>query len=30
MDIMIERYERFLSELLDKHAPLKIMKVVDD
>ena len=23
MDTMVEMYERFLSELLDKHAPLK-------
>ena len=26
---MVEMYERFLSELLDKHAPLKVKKVVD-
>ena len=24
MDTMVEMYERFLSELLDKHVPLKI------
>ena len=24
VDTMVEMYERFLSELLDKHAPLKI------
>ena len=26
---MVEIYERFLSELLDKHAPLKNIKVVE-
>ena len=29
VDTMVEIYERFLSELLDKHAPLKNIKVVD-
>ena len=26
---MVEMYDRFLSELLDKHAPLKKIRVVD-
>ena len=26
---MVEMYDRFLSELLDKHAPLKKITVVD-
>ena len=29
MDTMVEMYDRFLSELLDKHAPLKKITVVD-
>ena len=29
VDTMVEMYERFLSELLDKHAPLKNKQVVD-
>ena len=29
VDTIVDMYERFLSELLDKHAPLKIIKVVD-
>ena len=30
MDIMIEQYDKFLSDLLDKHAPLKnILYIVD-
>ena len=29
VDTMVEMYERFLSQLLDKHAPLKNIKVVD-
>ena len=29
MDTMVEMYDRFLSELMVKHAPLKI-KVGDD
>ena len=29
VDTMVEMYERFLSELLDKHAPLKKITVVD-
>ena len=29
MDTMVEIYDRFLSELLDKHAPLKKITVVD-
>ena len=28
MDTMVEMYDRFLSELLDKHAPLKKITVV--
>ena len=29
VDTMVEMYDRFLSELLDKHAPLKKITVVD-
>ena len=29
MDTMVEMYERFLPVLLNKHGPLKIVKVVD-
>ena len=29
VDTMVEIYDRFLSELLDKHAPLKNITVVD-
>ena len=29
MDTMVEMYDRFISELLDKHAPLKKITVVD-
>ena len=29
VDTMVEMYDRFLSELLDKHAPLKNITVVD-
>ena len=29
VDTMVEMYDRFLSELLDKHAPLKKKMVVD-
>ena len=29
VDTMVEMYDRFLSELLDKHAPLKKTTVVD-
>ena len=29
MDTMVEIYDRFLSELLDKHAQLKKLTVVD-
>ena len=29
MDTIVEMYNRFLSELLDKHAPLKKITVVD-
>ena len=29
MDTMVEMYDWFLSELLDKHAPLKKITVVD-
>ena len=29
VDTMVEMHDRFLSELLDKHAPLKNIKVVD-
>ena len=29
MDIMIEQYDKYLSDLLDKHAPKKNIYVVD-
>ena len=29
MDIMIEQYNKYLSDLLDKHAPKKNIYVVD-
>ena len=29
MDTMVEMYQQVLSELLGKHAPLKMIKVVD-
>ena len=29
MDIMIEQYDKYLSDLLDRHAPKKNIYVVD-
>ena len=29
MDIIIEQYDKYLSDLLDKHAPIKHIYVVD-
>ena len=29
MDIIIEQYDKYLSDLLDKHAPKKHIYVVD-
>ena len=29
MDIIIEQYDKYLSDLLDKHAPKKYIYVVD-
>ena len=29
VDTIVDMYERFLSEFLNKHAPLKNLKVVD-
>ena len=29
MDIMIERYDTYLSDLLDRHAPKQNIYVVD-